>query len=279
MSRSGGTPAESATCSSPPDATSRCMPSSWARRAMARQRKALRGVGDAVAPRRDRLTAGMAQVILVVDEERCAELLHQLEQVDAADVEMPLLVDRCRAWKEMPLQRCGRDVVVGRHGDAGYGSIRPSRGGGEGPRCLTSTIVPCFVTPAPVAQRIEHRPPEPVAQVRVLPGALEISGLFGFQRGVPGDRGHPELGVTSVAQSEAFWGLGADLAACSDADVINPSCYRHSRPDLRLSPCLRIDPTRLCLFDLGLSSRWWGGRSPIRSGDVPQRRGLGRRTP
>ena len=29
-----------------------------------------------------------------------------------------------------------------------------------------------LATPAPVAQRIEHRPPEPVAQVRVLPGAL-----------------------------------------------------------------------------------------------------------
>ena len=30
---------------------------------------------------------------------------------------------------------------------------------------------PALATPAPVAQRIEHRPPEPVAQVRVLPGA------------------------------------------------------------------------------------------------------------
>src|SRR6202034_2067376 len=111
--------------------------------------------------------------------------LHQLEQIDAAEVEMPLLVDRCRAWEEIPLQRCGRDVVVGRHGDAGYGSIRPSREGGEGPRCMTSTIVPCSATPAPVAQRIEHRPPEPVAQVRVLPGAL--CGAIGFWRGLPSD--------------------------------------------------------------------------------------------
>jgi hypothetical protein len=32
---------------------------------------------------------------------------------------------------------------------------------------LAGSVVPL----APVAQRIEHRPPEPVAQVRVLPGA------------------------------------------------------------------------------------------------------------
>jgi hypothetical protein len=47
-------------------------------------------------------------------------------------------------------------------------------------RCLPTTIGPCSaigdrdrreLSPAPVAQRIEHRPPEPVAQVRVLPGA------------------------------------------------------------------------------------------------------------
>ena len=132
----------------------------------------LGGIGDTVAPRRHRLTAGVAQMVLVVHEEGCAELLRQLQQVDAADVEVALLVDRRRAREEMPLQGRGRDVVVGRHGDAGYGSIRRFCEGGEGPRCVTSTIVPCFVTPAPVAQRIEHRPPEPVAQVRVLPGAL-----------------------------------------------------------------------------------------------------------
>ena len=136
--------------------------------------KGLRGIGDAVAPRRDRLTAGVAQMVLVVHEERSAELLRQLQQVDAADVEVALPVDRCRPRKELPLQGRRRDVVVGRHGDAGYGSIRRFREGGEGPHCPTSTIVPCFVTPAPVAQRIEHRPPEPVAQVRVLPGALSI---------------------------------------------------------------------------------------------------------
>ena len=33
---------------------------------------------------------------------------------------------------------------------------------------------PALATPAPVAQRIEHRPPEPVAQVRVLPGAPSV---------------------------------------------------------------------------------------------------------
>ena len=149
-------------------------------------------IGDTVAPRPHRLSAGVAQMVLVVDEERRAELIGQLQQVDAADVEVALLVDRSRARQQMPLQRCSCDVMVGRHGDAGYGSIRLPREGGEGRRCVTSTIVPCFVTPAPVAQRIEHRPPEPVAQVRVLPGALQISGPFGFQRGFPGDRGHPE---------------------------------------------------------------------------------------
>ena len=60
-------------------------------------------------------------------------ILGQLQQVDAADVEVALLVDRGRARQEMPLQRCGRDVVVRRHGDAGYGSIRRSRESGDGP--------------------------------------------------------------------------------------------------------------------------------------------------
>ena len=95
--------------------------------------KGLGGVGDAVAPRRDRLTAGVAQMVLVVHEERCAELLRQLEQIDPADVEVALLVDRRRTRKEVPLQGRCRDVVVDRHGDAGYGSIRLPREGGEAP--------------------------------------------------------------------------------------------------------------------------------------------------
>ena len=41
-------------------------------------------------------------------------------------------------------------------------------------RVPSSSAVAC---PAPVAQRIEHRPPEPVAQVRVLPGALTFSQI------------------------------------------------------------------------------------------------------
>ncbi len=142
--------------------------------------KGLGGVGDAVAPRRDRVTAGVAQMVLVVHEERRAESLRQLQQVDAADVEVAPVVDRPRTREELPLQRRCRDVVVDRHGDAGYGSIRLPGEGGEGARCLASTIVPCSVTPAPVAQRIEHRPPEPVAQVRVLPGALSLSQFEWF---------------------------------------------------------------------------------------------------
>ena len=54
----------------------------------------LRGVGDTVAPGRHRLPAGVAQMVLVVDEERRAELLGQLEEVDATDVEVALLVHR-----------------------------------------------------------------------------------------------------------------------------------------------------------------------------------------
>ena len=59
-----------------------------------------------------------------------------------------LLVDGSRTREELPLQGRCRDVVVHRHGDAGYGSIRLPGEGGEGARCLATTIVPCFVTPA-----------------------------------------------------------------------------------------------------------------------------------
>jgi hypothetical protein len=50
-------------------------------------------------------------------------------------------------------------------------------GTGPGPRRLRSSP-----TLAPVAQRIEHRPPEPVAQVRVLPGA-PLPGALSHCRG------------------------------------------------------------------------------------------------
>ncbi len=135
----------------------------------------LGGVGDTLPPGRDRLAAGVAQMILVVDEEGRAELLGQLEEVDAADVEVPVLVHERAARQEVALQRCGGDVVVRRHGDAGYGSPRGLNARPDRCRCAGTTIVPCsrvaWALPAPVAQRIEHRPPEPVAQVRVLPGA------------------------------------------------------------------------------------------------------------
>jgi hypothetical protein len=137
-------------------------------------------------------------MVLVVHEEGCPELLRQFQQVDSADVEVTPLVDRPRTRKELLLQGRSGDVVVHRHGDAGYGSIRLCREGGEGTCCPTSTIVPCFVTPAPVAQRIEHRPPEPVAQVRVLPGAPRIfprqaafrknMAVLGRCRGAAGER-------------------------------------------------------------------------------------------
>src|SRR5208282_141157 len=95
-------------------------------------------------------------------------------EVEAADVEVALLVDGGGAREEVALQGCGGDVVIRRHGDAGYGSVRASRRRRDRCGWARTTIVPCSCTgtgtPAPVAQRIEHRPPEPVAQVRVLPG-------------------------------------------------------------------------------------------------------------
>jgi hypothetical protein len=40
---------------------------------------------------------------------------------------------------------------------------------------LATSLLTSSSTPAPVAQGIEHRPPEAVAQVRILPGALSVS--------------------------------------------------------------------------------------------------------
>ena len=75
-------------------------------------------------------------------------------------------------------RRAWPHVVGRRHGSAGYGSVPPAPGRGPAPRRVRSS--PAL---APVAQRIEHRPPEPVAQVRVLPGAPHTRG-----RRVPGTR-------------------------------------------------------------------------------------------
>ena len=87
----------------------------------------LGGVGDAVPPGRHGVPAGTAQVVLVVDEQRGPELLGQFQEVDAADVEVALLVDGGGPREEVALQGCGGDVVIRRHGDAGYGSVRASR--------------------------------------------------------------------------------------------------------------------------------------------------------
>jgi len=87
----------------------------------------LGGVSDAVPPGRHSVPAGTAQVVLVVDEQRGPELLGQFQEVDAADVEVALLVDGGGAREEVALQGCGGDVVIRRHGDAGYGSLRASR--------------------------------------------------------------------------------------------------------------------------------------------------------
>ncbi len=59
---------------------------------------------------------------------------------------------------------------------------------------------PARATPAPVAQRIEHRPPEPVAQVRVLPGALHVLG-----------RVKDPQGYGSRTATRAFAGRAFDL--------------------------------------------------------------------
>ena len=145
----------------------------------------LGGVGHPVAPGRDRLPTGAAQMVLVVDEEGRAELGGEVEEVDAPDPEVPVLAHFGRVRQEMTLDRCGRDVVIGaragaarmarwrrRHDGAGYGRS-PEAPTQRGLRSsLAFSCAPVVRDPAPVAQRIEHRPPEPVAQVRVLPGAL-----------------------------------------------------------------------------------------------------------
>ena len=62
-------------------------------------------------------------MVLVVDEQRCAEILGQLEEVDATDVEVTLLVHRRGPRQQAALERCGGHVVVRRHGHGGYGSV------------------------------------------------------------------------------------------------------------------------------------------------------------
>ena len=79
----------------------------------------------------------------------------------AGDVGVGHDVERCQTGRAPARPRRGLD---GRGGTAAPGhwyiSLRPRRG-----------RTPVTDRPAPVAQGIEHRPPEAVAQVRILPGA------------------------------------------------------------------------------------------------------------
>ena len=104
----------------------------------------LGGVGDPVAPGRHRLSAGVAQMVLVVDEERRADTVRQLEKVDATDVEVALLVRRSPSagGGAAPAARWRR-----RGPSAWRCRIRQLRGPRErsdGRRA--STIVPCSVS-------------------------------------------------------------------------------------------------------------------------------------
>ena len=84
MHADAGTPAASATCSSPPLATSRSMPSSWARRAIARHRNAFVAYIDPPgAERLHRLPTAGPQVRLVVDEDRRAERRRRARRRDS----------------------------------------------------------------------------------------------------------------------------------------------------------------------------------------------------
>ena len=150
--RSAGTPADRATWSSPPGRDVEPHALLVGQPGHRQAQEGLGGVGDAVAPGRDRLAAARPEVVLVVDEQRRAELLGQLEDVDAADVEVALLVHERAARQEVALQGCGRDVVVRRHGDAGYGSLRALHARRDRRRCLGTTIVPCSCVGAGTAR-------------------------------------------------------------------------------------------------------------------------------
>jgi hypothetical protein len=80
------------------------------------------------------------------------------------------------------------------------------------------------------SKRTEQHGPGPGGQVGPASGAggagsspaggAPIFRAFGSQRGVPGDRSHPELGVT-MSPSLGIWGLAAALAACSSPRKIS----------------------------------------------------------
>ena len=65
----------------------------------------LRRVRDAGAEALDRLAAPAAQVILVVDEQRCAELSCELEEVNPADGEVPVSSHRRGVGEQSAVDR------------------------------------------------------------------------------------------------------------------------------------------------------------------------------
>ena len=62
-------------------------------------------VGDAIPETRNGLAAPRAQVVLVVDEDRCADLLRELQEVDPANAQVTVTGDCGRVGKQAPLDR------------------------------------------------------------------------------------------------------------------------------------------------------------------------------
>ena len=89
----------------------------------------LGGIGHPVPPGPDGRPAGLAQVVLVVDEQRRPELGGQVEQVDISHAEMPVLAHGGRPGQQFPLDGVGGDGVLGGHGQAGYGRLHRARDG------------------------------------------------------------------------------------------------------------------------------------------------------
>ena len=113
-SRSAGTPAASATWSSPPVATSTLHALLVDEASHRQAEERLRRVGHAVPEGRHRLPAARPEVRLVVDEQRRAEPLRQLQQVAAPDAQPPVAIDsvgrRVRA-SSAPRGDAGRRVT------------------------------------------------------------------------------------------------------------------------------------------------------------------------
>ena len=71
----------------------------------------LAAVGDALAERSARLAAASAQVLLVVHEQRRAELIGQRDEIAAADPEPALVADARRIGQQMPGKRAGHIYI------------------------------------------------------------------------------------------------------------------------------------------------------------------------